>query len=553
MKPIDAITLEIISNSLFTVVEEAGEILVRSSYSTNIKERRDCSVALFDRRGNTLAQADHQPLHLGSLMGMVEEVVRRYAPSDLRPGDMFVGNDAYLGGGTHLPDIVLTAPIFYDGELVGFVTNAAHHSDFFDRGTRHIFEEGLRIPPVRLVREGELVRDVMDVILLNCQIPHEREGDFRAQIACNEHAIRRVGELCVRFGTRTILEASQAVMELTERRIRRAIGAVPDGVYRFEDKFDHWSLPEPLTLGVVITVRAEHMSLQFQAPDQVDKPINLVRTALLATVYYTIKALLDPEALANSGLYRPLDISAPEGSVLTCVTPAPVAGRSDLSQRVVDLVLGALAQAVPQAVTAAHNGAVTGVHFYGVDPDSGLPFAYPETLGGGAGARATKDGLDGVHAHIANSSNLPIEALEQEYPLLVERYELVNDSGGAGRYRGGLGLHRRIRVDRTEVGFAFKATRQTTAPWGLFGGQAGMPGRIVVDAAVGTFDHTNMPRHIRLKPGDCVSVYTPGGGGYGPSDKRDAALLEADVKQEKVSEAAAQALYGKLNGSKAGR
>src|SRR5580658_8237430 len=324
---IDPITVEVIGSALSSIVEEMGEALVRASYSTNIKERRDCSTALFDTRGTMLCQAEHIPMHLGSFIGVIPEILKRHPVEEMRPGDVFIGNDAYAGAGTHLPDIVLGEPIFVDGRIVGWAVNTAHHADFADRGHAHIYQEGLRIPPVRLYRAGELQQDVRELILLNCQVPRERLSDLRAQMAANRVGVQRFQALCAKYGASTVLPAGEALMDYAERKMRAGIAAMPDGTWRFEDVFDNEEVAGLLPLSVEVTVKGDAMSLAFDGPPQMRAGINMTYTALLATTYYVVKSVLDPSIPPNAGLARALTISAREGSILNCTHPAAVNGR----------------------------------------------------------------------------------------------------------------------------------------------------------------------------------------------------------------------------------
>jgi N-methylhydantoinase B len=537
---IDPITVEVIGSALASIAEEMGETLVRAAHSTNIKERRDISTCLFDAGGRTLCQAMHIPIHLGSLIGIVETIIARYPAGEIKEGDVFIGNDAYTGGGTHLPDIVLAEPIFFEGTLVGWATNTAHHADFVDRGHAHIFQEGIRIPPIRLYRQGALVQDVLDVVLLNLQVPRERLNDLRAQMAANRQGIRRFQDLCGRYGVETMQTAQQALLDYAERLTRAGIRTIPSGVYEFSDTFDSEEIEGVLAFKLRLEVKGDEIFLDFDAPPQVRAGINLVMTGLLATVYYALKTVIGPDIPPNAGFFRPIHVTATRGSVLNAVAPAAVNSRLDSGQRVVDLVLGALAQAVPERVTAAHNGACVYADFSGVDPRTGQYYVYVETIGGGFGARATKDGLDGVHVHLTNTSNLPVEALETEYPLAIERYELVNDSGGAGKYRGGMALHRRVRSEHDGCRTFIFGARMRTAPWGLMGG---LPG------AMAHFDYVEPgepPKQAkaRLDTGSCVSIVTPGAGGYGSPTDRDRDLVRRDLAEGKISDEAARNTYG---------
>jgi N-methylhydantoinase B len=522
---VDPITVEVIGSALSSITEEMGEALIRASYSTNIKERRDASTALFNTDGDTLCQAEHIPMHLGSFIGMLPHILKRHPVAGIQPGDVFCGNDAYEGGGTHLPDIVLAEPIFVDGAIVAWAVNTAHHADFADRGHAHIFQEGLRIPPVRLYRAGVLQTDIQEMILLNCQVPRERLSDLRAQMAANRLGVDRMTALCRKYGRETVLAAAAALLDYAERKMRAGIAALPDGVYWFEDAYENMEIPQDLKMSCEITIKGDEMALHFTAPPQVRAGLNMTYTALLATVYYAVKALVDPTVLPNAGLSRPITVTAPSGTVVNCSLPAAVNGRCSTCQRVVDLIFGALAPALPDRVIAATNGANTAALFDGKNPD-GSPWIYLETIGGGSGARAGKDGLDGVQVHMTNTSNLPVEALETEYPLTLLRYELVDGSGGAGRFRGGMGLRRVYRAD-ADCRLRVDGSRIRTAPWGLDGG---LPGSRSAFDFGGSNQSLGM---VTLRPGQVVELVTAGGGGYGDPALRDPAAAEQDARERR--------------------
>jgi len=538
---LDTVLVEVIGSALSTIVEEMGGTLVRAAYSTNIKERRDCTAGLFDAQGRGIAQDEGgSPLHLGSLMGIVDGILARYPLAEISDGDTFIGNDPYSGGGSHLPDIVLATPIFVEGTLTAWAANLAHHADFGDRGHAHIFQEGLRIPPVRLIRRGELQEELQELILLNCQVPHERKADLRAQQSANRLACQRYKELCGRYGSDIMVSAAEELLDYTERRTRAAIENMPDGVYSFQDKFDCPELDEELDLQVRITVAGDEIVFDFAGnPPQVRASVNVVWTALYASVYYSLKSLVDADIVANAGLYRPVRIEAPQGSIVNCQEPAAVNGRSETCQRIVDLIHGALAAAVPDRVTAASNGANTGVHFSGRNSRTGKEFVYLETIGGGCGARAGKDGLDGVQVHMTNTSNLPVESLETEYPLVVEAYELIQDSGGAGEHRGGLGIRRKVRVEDKDIHFWLDTSRQKSRPWGLDGGTAGTSANVVLNPEARPIDHG----YTVLQPGDRVAIETAGAGAYGAPDRRPDDMVARDLAEGKISPDAAGTFY----------
>lgn len=532
---LDPVTVEVVGSALSTIVEEMSETLVKAAFSPNIKERRDCTAGLFDADGHALAQDEGgSPMHLGSLMGIVDAIRGRFGPEDIREGDVFIGNDPYTGGGSHLPDIVLASPIFVEGRVSAWAATLAHHADFGDRGHAHIFQEAIRIPPVHLVREGIEQEELLSLILLNCQIPEERTADLRAQEAALRVALIRYQELCTRYGVSMVERVAANLLDYTERRTRAAITEFPDGEYTFEDLFDAPELDEEITLRVSIQISGDEMHFDFSDnPAQVRASVNVVWTGLYATVYYALKTLIDPDIAPNAGLYRPLRITAEKGSILNCTAPAAVNGRIETCQRVVDLIHGALVEALPERVPAASNGAVTGVHFSGHDASKGRDFVYLETIGGGSGACHDKDGLDGVQVHMTNTSNLPVESLETEYPLVVEGYELLEDSGGVGRRRGGMGIRRKIRVEAPDVHFWLDTSRQKSQPWGLFGGSPGQSARCVLSEDARPVDHG----YTVLQPGQTASIETAGGGGYGLPQERSRDKVVKDHADGRISEA----------------
>jgi N-methylhydantoinase B len=535
---LDPITVEVIGAALSSIVEETGEALIRASYSTNIKERRDCSTALFNVKGLTLCQAEHIPIHLGSFIGIVPQILKQHAVETMCPGDVFVGNDAYEGGGTHLPDIVLAEPIFIDGRIVAWTVNLAHHSDFADRGHAHIYQEGLRIPTIRLYKAGELQKDVLDLILLNCQVPRERLSDLRAQMAANRVGVQRFQALCAKYGTEVVLAAGEALLDYAERKMRAGIAAIPDGTYRFDDVFDNPEIDGTLPISVAITIAGDEMRLHFDSPPQVRAGINMTYTALLATTYYMVKSVVDPTILPNAGLARPLTVTAPEATMLNCRHPAAVNGRVQTCQRVADLILGALSQAVPTRVSACTNSSCCVATFSGEMPNDGRLWVYVETMGGGAGARPSKDGLDAVHVHVTNTSNLPVEALELEYPLTLLRYEMVVGSGGAGKFRGGMGLRRVYRAE-ADCRVRVDVSRLRSQSWGLYGGLPGAHGRVVPGPGV------NFHRDVaELRAGDWFEVITPGAGGYGLPAERERGAVARDLAEGVIDAATARDIYG---------
>jgi N-methylhydantoinase B len=481
----DPITTEVVGNAFQSIAEEMGVALVHSAYSTNIKERRDCSCAVFSSDGGLISLAEHIPIHLGSMQGLMTEITQNRISLELSPGDVIIANDPYRGGGSHLPDIALLKPVFYQNSKVAFVGNIAHWSDVGGRSpgvgtsgdSTEILQEGVRIPPLRIVSNGQVRNDLLELLLLNMRDRHERLGDFRAQLAALQLGERRLHELFDRFGTTTIASSIAELYAYSERRLRTAIKEIPGGTYRFADQMDDDGVSDkPLDVKVSVTKSQDTpptIVFDFTGTSvQAVGGINMARPALLATVFYSVKAIIAPDIPINEGFQRPIQIKAPEGSLVNAQEPAPVGGRTDTCQRVVDVIMGALSQVNPERVVAASNGATTAIIFGGTVALSGREFVCVEALGGGMGARASKDGMEGVQVHITNTSNLPIEAMEMEYPLRVLHYGLVPDSGGPGKYRGGLSIRKDIQALKPVI-FSAHSDRHRIPPWGLKGGLVG--------------------------------------------------------------------------------
>ena len=540
------IEIELLRNGLAGICDEMYTAIMKSAYSTNIKERHDHSAAIFDARGRVVVQGESLPLHLASMLGLVEVVLEHHGREAIRPGDMFVSNDPFVGRGSHLPDVAILAPVFRDGKLALFVSNIAHHSDVggmapgsMAGGMTEIYQEGLRIPPVRIVQGGEIVKDVMQMILLNVRVPHERRGDYNAQIAGNRLALRRLEELFRRWSAEQVEAGCQAIIDSVARRMRAGIRQLPNGVYRFADVLDDDGMgASDIPIKVSIRIKGDEAWLDFagSAP-QVRGNMNNSFSGLQASALYALKVLVDPDGPTNHGLLDPVHIRAPESSVVNASFPAATAARAQTCQRVIDVILGALAKAVPERVIAASNGANGVATFSGRGPD-GRYYLYMETLGGGAGARAYKDGTDGVQVHITNTSNLPIEALENEYPLMIERYELIEDSGGAGKWRGGMGLRRVYRGLGHVMTFSGQGERAVHPPWGLFGGKPGGRSSIeVVHDGGRRRKLATKPSSLEVPQGAVVSIETPGAGGYGPARQRSREKLAEDLRSGKFSRA----------------
>jgi len=528
---VDPVTLEVVRNACMAVAEEMTATLVRTAYSPNVKERRDCSCALFDAAGRMVAQAETIPVHLGAMPFSVRAAVEAFPKSDLEPGDAILLNDPFRGG-AHLPDLTLVTPVFADGEVIAFAANRAHHADVggatagsVSADSTEIYEEGFRIPPVKLLDGGDYDESVRDLLFANVRTPAERRGDLRAQVAANETGRERTRDLVARHGRETFDEALAGVQTYSERRMRAEIEALPDGTYEFRDVLDDDGRGNrDLPIEVAVTVDGDAVTVDFAGTaDQTEGPVNAVLAVTTSATYYALRCVTDPEIPPNHGCYRPITVEAAEGSLVNAEAPAAVvAGNLETSQRVTDAVFGALAAAVPERVAAAGQGTMNNLTVGGTDPRDGEPFAFYATHGGGAGGRAGADGMDGVHVHMSNTQNTPVEVLETAYPLRVERYELRPGSGGAGEYRGGLGLRRDVAV-RGDATASLLAERHRSRPYGLAGGDPGAPGAAYLfpDGDESAAERLPAKTTLDLDAGDVVSIRTPGGGGYGDPADRD--------------------------------
>ncbi len=508
---LDPVTLSVLSSALSGIAEEMGAVLIRGAYSSNIKERRDCSAGLFNERGRMVAQAEHIPVHLGAMPEAVEAVMNK----DPEPGDVFAINDPYSGG-THLPDITLVSPISHEGEIIGYAVTRAHHSDVggmrpgsMPSDSREIYQEGIIIPPIRLVREGEYVQDVLDLLLANVRTPDLRRGDLRAQIAANNIAGERTKELIERRGRDTVLASFDEVISYTERRTREAIRELPDGEYTAEDYLEgDGTTDEDISIKVAVEIEDDSMTIDFSGtagavPGNVNCPLPVTRSAC----YFALRVLLPGDISANAGTYAPLEIKAPEGSLVNATHPsAVVAGNVETSNRIADTVLAAFFSFAPGWIPAQGQGTMNNTII------GGAGWTYYETIGGGQGANAQGSGPSGVHTSMTNTLNTPIEAFEMEYPMRVERYELLYGSGGGGENRGGDGVVRSIK-GLEPASLSLLADRRRYPPRGVEGGEPGAVGQNLLG------DEELPPKVSReLEEGDVVTVKTPGGGGYGQSE-----------------------------------
>jgi len=556
----DPVELEVFKNLYHSIAEEMGAALRRTSFSPNIKERRDYSCAVFDSAGQVIAMGDHMPVHLGSMPMSVAAAVEECG---LEPGDVVMLNDPFRGG-THLPDITLVMPVYVSGTCGDgarprpggakprhhttpdfYVASRAHHADV--GGTypgsmgpcREIYQEGLRIPPVKIMRGGKFVADVLALLLNNVRTPEEREGDLGAQIAACQTGAQRLREICARYGVARVKNAAADLLVYSEEMMRAFLRAIPPGHYQAEDFLDNDGVEDkPVRIAVTIQIKPAKKSpvktrlaaspskssrkppaqvtIDFTGSDpQVQGAINAVEAITYSACFYVFRCLLREDVPATSGLMRPIRVIAPSGTVVNAKPPAAVAGGNvETSQRIVDVLLKALAQAIPDRIPAAASGTMNNLTIGGIDPRSGQPFAYYETIAGGMGARPTKDGVSGVHTHMTNSLNTPAEALEYAYPIRLRQYSLRSKSGGIGLHTGGDGIVREIEV-LTDAQVTLLADRRSRGPYGLAGGADAAPGRTLIIRRDGTAEEIPGKTSVRLRAGDRVRIESPGGGGWG--------------------------------------
>ena len=547
----DPVEVEVFKNLYHSIAEEMGAALRRTAFSPNIKERRDYSCAVFDGAGHVIAMGDHMPVHLGSMPMSVRAAVDQCA---FAPGDMVMLNDPFSGG-THLPDITLVAPVYVGRRSAGrqasrmrsaevdfYVASRGHHADV--GGTypgsmglcREIYQEGFRIPPVKIIRAGQIDRDVLALLLTNVRTPREREGDLGAQIAACHTGAARLEEVCVRYTAPRVKRAAAELLAYSEEMMRALLDQLPAGTYWAEDFLDSDGVSErPVKIAVAVTlhprsgitsttpsakrtgVRASHrVTVDFTGSDrQVEGSVNAVEAITYSACFYVFRCLLPEDVPATAGLMRPIRVIAPEGTVVNARPPAAVAGGNvETSQRIVDVLLRALAQAVPDRIPAAASGTMNNLTIGGIDPRTHEPFAYYETIAGGMGARPNRNGVSGVHTHMTNSLNTPAEALEYAYPLRVRQYGLRPNSGGAGTYQGGDGIVREIEI-LTDAEVTLLADRRTRGPWGLNGGANGAAGKAAIVREDGSVRELPGKFTVRLRKGERIRIETPGGGGWG--------------------------------------
>ncbi|MCE4600500.1 MAG: hydantoinase B/oxoprolinase family protein [Desulfurococcales archaeon] len=538
----DRLTVEVIKNAAIYASEEMGVVLRNTAYSPNIKDRLDHTCAILSPRGELVAQAEHIPVHIGSMAVGVENIMRWLSEKgvELGEGDIVMANDPFLAG-THLNDVTLMKPVYIKGTMVAIVADKAHHVDVggmipgsIGGGARELLQEGIVIPPVKIVEGGRLRDDIIELVKANVRTPAYFEGDLKAQIAALNVGERRIVELAERYGVDALLEAWEEILSYTERYTRSKVeGLGVEGEWSAEDYME--LRDGDAVIKATLSIKGDRIGVDFTGTSpQVEEPINAVYGVTVAATIFALKSTIDPEMPVNHGFFRVASINAPKGSLVNPYPGAPVSGgNTETSQRIADVVFRALSMALPGRVPAASCGTMTNVMIGG--RVGGRAWAFYETIACGQGARPVKDGVDGVQTNMTNTLNTPIERLEKEYPVLFVRYELRGDSEGPGRYRGGLGVTRAFKLTRGRATLTVMAERCRHRPWGLAGGSSGEPANHYVVRSDGGIVELGCKASVTLGEGDTVYINTPGGGGYGDPCSRDRSLVERDVRGEKVS------------------
>jgi len=544
--------LEIFRHELQGIVEEMGVTLERTSYSTNIKIRRDYSCALFDADCRHIAQFTAAPSQVAALLYAIPAMMEERREG-LEPGDAFVLNDPAQGGAVHLPDVMLISPVFHDDELIGFVGNDAHHVDIggetpggIPADSTSLYGEGLIMPGVKAVTDWEFDEEMLRLLTRNVRGAEMRVGDYHAQLGANQIGARRFSELFEEYQRENLREHVDELLDYTETRVRAEISQLPDGRYTAEDYLDGDGIDhEPVKIQLAVVIDGDEVTFDFTGTAEQNRgPLNSNPSTVFAAVMMAIRSLFEENLPQNEGFYRPFELVTPEGTMVNPDENAPIAATGEITQRVPDIVIKSLADAIPDRVIAATKGTVVNVAYGGEDPRDGDEYVYYETFAGGYGARPTKDGMDAVQPHLQNTANSPIEEIEKEIPMYVRRYALRQDSEGAGRFRGGLGVRRDMEFYDHQASFTVLSDRAKFAPWGLFGGEDAAPARYVVDPGTEGEREVASKSTTLLDPSQVASIQTPGGGGYGDPLERDPELVLQDVVNGKVSAEKARSVYG---------
>ena len=548
---INPIRFEVIKNALIQATEEMAITLRRSAYSTNVKTRQDFSCAFFDNKLRCISQAFTQPVHLGSFVKHVPEIITKYDPKNINQGDMILSNDPY-GGGVHLNDITLISPVYHDNTLLGYVACLAHHVDVGGGAPasvgsfQEIFQEGVIIPRVKIVENGKIVNDIFNLLLAQIRSKHETSGDLRAQIGSNLTGSKRIIEIVQKYGLNEFFKYIDEIIEYTDRRTKKEIMKLPKGNYSAEGFIDNDGFSDK-KVNLKINIKIDHNGIFFNTDGsdlQRRAPVNSTYAQTFSACAYALRTLMDRDLPVNDGFYRYVNVHAPEGTVTNCKHPSPVVGGWETHVRLNDLIFLALSRSLPDVVCAGTKSMQCHSGFGGINFQTGEYYCFLETLAGGYGARYNSDGPDAVQAHGQNTENAPIEETESNYPVQITRYELVPNSEGPGKFRGGLGL-RRDYMFTEETTFTILADRDKEGPHGLFGGEKG-------SVSIYTLQRYNQKTEINLSSkitlqlefGDTISYRTSGGGGYGNPFTRNPQKVLEDYLQGKISYERAHDKYG---------
>lgn len=546
----DLVTFEVMKNSFVNVTEEMALTVRRAAYSTNIKTRADFSCAFFDAKLRCIAQSFAQPPHLVSMATIVPNAVTEFGVERLEEGDVLLVNDPHRGS-SHLNDIACISPIFFEGKLVGFAGNMAHHVDVGGSSpaslgvSRELFQEGIILPPTRIAREGKIDHNVFDFLLANLRAPRETNGDLRAQMAANFVGANRVQDILRRFTAPTVEEFFDELIDYTEHWVDSELRKLPQGVfeavgYRDDDGFTD----EPVKLVLRVEIKDGFITLDpTGSSQQRPSPLNCTRAMATCCLAFVTRCLLSDGVPINSGFLKRIRTVGPDGLACTAVRPAAVVGGWEMGQRIAELIWLALHPALPDRVPACGKGLIVNLGFGGQDPKRDEYYCYMETIAGGNGGRPTKDGPDAVQTTLHNTENAPVEEVELNYPIRIARYELIEDSAGAGRYRGGMGVRRDFEFPYAACSFTVLSDGRKFPPWGLDGGHDARPAHYILDP-LGEARELPSKITIEVPKGGCVRVETPGGGGFGDPRQRDRAAVAIDRRDGKVSETAARGVYG---------
>jgi N-methylhydantoinase B len=556
MQATDMVTLQVVMNALHSITDEMNMALIRTAYSTNIKDRRDCSCAIYTTSGEVISQTElGSPVHLGIMPSALDSVLRSFVLEDMEEGDHIVVNVPHPTGPGHLNDITMVSPVFFNGRIAFLAANMAHHVDVggfapgsMAVGLREIYQEGLQIPPVKLVKKGVVDRDLLAMIKQNVRTSIEVEGDIMAQMACNNVGKKRLAELCIRYTVEGLSGYITELFDYSERRIRAGLKEIPNGVYSFEDYIEGTPLTQSrIRVKVAVTVNNDDIHFDFSGTDlQVNDSINSNIACTMSACYYIVKVLIDPGLPPNVGSYRPIHVFAPAGTVINADSPAAIGNATIIvAPKVVDVLLGALVQVLPERAAAASNGVTSLFNIGGLDSRTGRLYNYIETYAGGQGAMYKQDGMDAVQCHMTNTRNAPVEVIESTYPLLIKSYGLIPDSDGAGQFRGGLGMHRDILVLSRNTTLTVSTDRSELRPWGVFGGQGGGNSSCIIEHADGLVERLPYSKMTRpLETDDTVTICTPGAGGWGNPFDRDPQKVLWDVIEGFISPSRAERAYG---------